>query len=85
MPAGLVPAVQFEHVSLAFDDAVVLRDLSFSVPAGKMTIIIGASDFTRGSNAFLESTDMRVRKSCLLVVARAGDRLQFTELDARLQ
>jgi phospholipid/cholesterol/gamma-HCH transport system ATP-binding protein len=43
MPAGLVPAVQFEHVSLAFDDAVVLRDLSFSVPAGKMTIIIGAS------------------------------------------
>ena len=43
MPAGLVPAVQFEHVSLAFDDAVVLRDLSFVVPAGKMTIIIGAS------------------------------------------
>lgn len=43
MPAAQVPAVQFEHVSLAFDDAVVLRDLSFTVPAGKMTIIIGAS------------------------------------------
>ena len=43
MPVGLIPAVQFEHVSLAFDDAVVLRDLSFAVPAGKMTIIIGAS------------------------------------------
>ncbi len=26
-------AVVFEHVSLAFDDNVVLRDVSFSVPA----------------------------------------------------
>jgi phospholipid/cholesterol/gamma-HCH transport system ATP-binding protein len=43
MPAAQVPAVEFEHVSLAFDDAVVLRDLSFTVPAGKMTVIIGAS------------------------------------------
>jgi phospholipid/cholesterol/gamma-HCH transport system ATP-binding protein len=43
MPDASVPAVQFEHVSIAFDDAVVLRDLSFTVPAGKMTIIIGAS------------------------------------------
>ena len=39
----------------------------------------------RGGNQFLESTDMRVRKSCLLVVARTGDRLHFTELDNRLQ
>jgi phospholipid/cholesterol/gamma-HCH transport system ATP-binding protein len=37
------PAVSFEHVALAFDDDVVLRDVSFSVPAGKMTILIGAS------------------------------------------
>jgi phospholipid/cholesterol/gamma-HCH transport system ATP-binding protein len=38
-----VPAVEFEHVSLAFDDHEVLRDLSFSVRAGYMTILIGAS------------------------------------------
>ena len=38
-----VPAVVFEHVCLAFDDDVVLRDISFSVPAGHMTIVIGAS------------------------------------------
>ncbi len=38
-----VPVVVFEHVSLAFDDDVVLRDVSFSVPAGHMTIVIGAS------------------------------------------
>jgi phospholipid/cholesterol/gamma-HCH transport system ATP-binding protein len=37
------PAVEFEHVSLAFDDDVVLRDLSFSIPVGGMTILLGAS------------------------------------------
>jgi phospholipid/cholesterol/gamma-HCH transport system ATP-binding protein len=33
----------FEHVSLSFDENVVLRDVSFTVPAGDMTILIGAS------------------------------------------
>ena len=41
MPAA--PAVVFEHVSLAFDDHIVLRDLSFSVPVGSMRILLGAS------------------------------------------
>ena len=36
-------AVVFDHVSLAFDDNVVLRDVSFSVRTGHMTILIGAS------------------------------------------
>jgi len=36
-------AVQFENVSLAFDDHVVLKDLSFTVPKGSMRILIGAS------------------------------------------
>jgi len=36
-------AVEFSHVSLAFDDHVVLRDLSFSVPKGAMRILLGAS------------------------------------------
>ena len=38
-----VPAVVFESVSLAFDDNVVLRDVSFSVRAGRMKILLGAS------------------------------------------
>jgi phospholipid/cholesterol/gamma-HCH transport system ATP-binding protein len=37
------PAVVFEHVSLAFDEHVVLRDVSFSVPKGTMRILLGAS------------------------------------------
>jgi phospholipid/cholesterol/gamma-HCH transport system ATP-binding protein len=37
------PAVQFEHVSFAFDDHAVLRDVSFTVPRGTMRIVLGAS------------------------------------------
>ena len=36
-------AIVFEHVSLAFDDHVVLDDLNFTVPKGAMRILFGAS------------------------------------------
>lgn len=36
-------AVVFDHMSLAFDEHVVLRDVSFRVPTGSMLIILGAS------------------------------------------
>ena len=36
-------AVVFDHVSFAFDDNVVLRDVSFTVPKGSMRIMLGAS------------------------------------------
>jgi phospholipid/cholesterol/gamma-HCH transport system ATP-binding protein len=41
-PAGS-PAIVFERVSLAFDDKVVLRDISFSLLPGHTKIILGAS------------------------------------------
>jgi phospholipid/cholesterol/gamma-HCH transport system ATP-binding protein len=37
------PAVAVEHLSFAFDDHVVLRDVSFTVPKGSMTMLLGAS------------------------------------------
>ncbi|MGE3510989.1 MAG: ABC transporter ATP-binding protein [Vicinamibacterales bacterium] len=37
------PAVVFEHVSFAFDDHAVLRDVSFTVPKASMRILLGAS------------------------------------------
>ena len=37
------PIVVFDHVSLAFDDAVVLRDMSFTLIKGHTKIILGAS------------------------------------------
>jgi len=38
-----MPAVAFEHVSLAFDETVVLRDISFAVWPGRLTVLLGAS------------------------------------------
>ena len=35
--------VVFDHVQLAFDDNVVLKDVSFTVPRGRTKIIMGAS------------------------------------------
>ena len=37
------PAVRFDKVSFAFDDHVVLRDISFIIPKGSMRILLGAS------------------------------------------
>lgn len=37
------PAVVFDNVSFAFDQHVVLRDISFSVPKGSMKILLGGS------------------------------------------
>jgi phospholipid/cholesterol/gamma-HCH transport system ATP-binding protein len=41
--AAGAPAVAFENVTLAFDDHVVLHDLSFSVAKGAMRMLLGAS------------------------------------------
>jgi phospholipid/cholesterol/gamma-HCH transport system ATP-binding protein len=37
------PAVAFEHVALAFDDDVILRDVTFSIPVGGLTVLLGPS------------------------------------------
>ena len=37
------PAVVFDEVSLAFDEHVVLRGISFTLPRGSMRILLGAS------------------------------------------
>jgi phospholipid/cholesterol/gamma-HCH transport system ATP-binding protein len=44
-PSGeaIHPAVVFDHVSFAFDEQVVLRDLSFAIPKGSMRILLGPS------------------------------------------
>lgn len=38
-----VPAVVFDRVSFAFDEHVILQDISFSVPRAAMWIVLGAS------------------------------------------
>jgi phospholipid/cholesterol/gamma-HCH transport system ATP-binding protein len=43
VPQGDQPVVRLEHVSLAFDDRVVLSDVSFDLLPGHTKIILGAS------------------------------------------
>ena len=40
---AVAAAVVFDKVSFAFDEHVVLREISFSVPTGSMRILLGAS------------------------------------------
>lgn len=40
---ALTPAVVFSGVTFAFDEHVVLRDLSFEIPRGSMRILLGPS------------------------------------------
>lgn len=40
---GDAPMIVFEHVSLAFDEKVVLRDVSFTLERGHTKIVLGAS------------------------------------------
>ena len=42
-PPAAAPAVVFDHVSFAFDDLVVLRDVSFTIAKGSMRFLLGAS------------------------------------------
>lgn len=41
--AAVSPAVTLDKVSFAFDDHVVLHDVSFTVPKGGMCVLLGAS------------------------------------------
>jgi phospholipid/cholesterol/gamma-HCH transport system ATP-binding protein len=43
MANGDSPAVVFDNVSFAFDEHVVLREISFRVPKASMAILLGAS------------------------------------------
>jgi phospholipid/cholesterol/gamma-HCH transport system ATP-binding protein len=38
-----IPAIVLDHVQLAFDDNVVLKDVSFTLNKGRMKVILGAS------------------------------------------
>ncbi|HEX7955723.1 MAG TPA: ATP-binding cassette domain-containing protein, partial [Pyrinomonadaceae bacterium] len=39
----IMPAIEFRNVTLAFDEQVILEDLSFTVPKGESKVILGGS------------------------------------------
>lgn len=73
-------AVEFRHVSLAFDNLVVLRDLSFTLPAGSMTILLGASGSGKSVLLKLILGLLKPDEGSILVNGEAIERMAEHEL-----
>ena len=73
-------AVAFDRVSLAFDDHVVLRDLSFTVPEGSMQILLGPSGVGKSLVLKLILGLLRPDSGAVLVNGRRVDAMPEVEL-----
>ena len=72
-------AVEFDKVSLAFDDHVVLKDLSFSVPKGSMRILLGASG--AGKSLILKLTLGLLRPDSGTIIVNGNRVTEMPELE----
>jgi phospholipid/cholesterol/gamma-HCH transport system ATP-binding protein len=73
-------AIVFEHVSLAFDEHVVLKDLSFTVPKGDMRILFGASGAGKSVILKLALGLLRPDEGAILVNGMRVDQMPEREL-----
>jgi phospholipid/cholesterol/gamma-HCH transport system ATP-binding protein len=73
-------AIVFEGVSLAFDDHVVLSDLSFTVPKGAMCILFGASGAGKSVILKLALGLLRPDSGTILVNGMRVDQMPEREL-----
>jgi phospholipid/cholesterol/gamma-HCH transport system ATP-binding protein len=74
------PAVVFDKVSFAFDDHVVLRDISFSVPKGSMTMLLGESGTGKSVLLKLILGLFRPDSGTILVNGKRIDRMSERDL-----
>jgi phospholipid/cholesterol/gamma-HCH transport system ATP-binding protein len=74
------PAVEFQHVSFAFDDHVILDDLSFSIPAGSMRVLLGPSGTGKSILLKLILGLFRPDSGAILVNGRRIDTMPEREL-----
>jgi phospholipid/cholesterol/gamma-HCH transport system ATP-binding protein len=73
-------AIVFDRVSLSFDDHVVLRDLSFTMPKGEMRILFGASGAGKSVILKLILGLLRPDEGEILVNGMRVDRMPEIEL-----
>ena len=76
------PAVVFDGVSFAFDDHAVLRDISFTIPTGRMTVLLGASGSGKSVVLRLTLGLLRPDAGSITVDGRRIDRMSQAELMA---
>jgi phospholipid/cholesterol/gamma-HCH transport system ATP-binding protein len=72
-------AVAFDKVSLAFDDLVVMKDLSFTVPRGSMRVLLGASG--SGKSLILKLTLGLLRPDAGTILVNGNRVTDMSELE----
>jgi len=77
---AVAPAVVFDRVSFAFDDHVVLRDVSFCLPKGSMRVLLGASGAGKSVLLKLILGLFRPDSGTILVNGQAIDHMTEREL-----
>lgn len=73
-------AIGFDRVSLAFDDKVVLDDVSFTLGAGKMKIVLGASGAGKSTILRLILGLLKPDAGTVTVAGRRVDHLSEQEM-----
>jgi phospholipid/cholesterol/gamma-HCH transport system ATP-binding protein len=79
-PETAANAVELHDVSLAFDDQVVLRNLSFTVPKGSMAMLLGASGAGKSIVLKLILGLLRPDSGKIVVNGRRVDSMPETDL-----
>jgi phospholipid/cholesterol/gamma-HCH transport system ATP-binding protein len=74
------PVIAFDHVKLAFDDKVVLKDISFSLLAGHTKIVLGASGSGKSTILKIVTGLLRADAGAIIVNGERIDRLTEPEL-----
>jgi phospholipid/cholesterol/gamma-HCH transport system ATP-binding protein len=74
------PAVVFDKVSFAFDEHVILREISFNVPKGSMTFLLGASGAGKSVVLKLILGLIRPDAGAILVNGQRVDRMAERDL-----
>ena len=74
------PVVRFEHVALAFDDKVVLEDVSFTLAEGHTIIILGASGSGKSTILKIVTGLLRADAGSVWVNGRQIDQLTEQEM-----
>lgn len=76
------PMVVFEHVHLAFDEKVVLEDVSFTLLQGHTTIILGASGSGKSTSLKIITGLLKADSGIVRVNGRRVDQLSEHEMMA---
>src|SRR6478672_407744 len=74
------PVIVFDHVKLAFDDKVVLKDVSFTLLSGRTKIILGASGSGKSTTLKIITGLLRADAGAVTVNGQRVDQLSETQM-----